>query len=100
MSHTKRAASTPGPWRFEPHPWRKEAEIYGSDGRLVCVLWAMDMAHQHANAHLIAAAPDLLEAARQVMLFVDGARMISHDDEPMVWLREAIAKAQGGDDGL
>lgn len=98
MSHT------PGPWTLEMTEDGDESGGYGTDswtgeiitapceenpdGDQVCQVWPMDK----ANAHLIAAAPDLLAAceamaAAKDLLGLMGAQMHA---------REALKKAKGG----
>ena len=91
------AEHTPGPWRM----WTKEMQ--DDQGKVVGTLsWEIEDDsttpaapiatiyhwddHAEANAALIAAAPDLLNAARAVMAQEDGY---------MDTLAEAIAKAEG-----
>jgi hypothetical protein len=64
------------------------------DGLCICTVWVdMDsMEEYEANAHLIAAAPDLLEALEEMYAMCN----ISPEDAPhRVKARAAIAKAKG-----
>ncbi len=92
---------TPGPWR---HAGRKGGwdGVTSADGTDICALEY----NNPANARLIAAAPDLLEAllearAAFVVEYAEDGRVLSvgHDSEalrPMVaTLDAAIAKATG-----
>ena len=56
---------TPGPWKAN-FAISGSVYIFGGDRNFVCVFneWR-DEANQEANARLIAAAPDLLDALRQ-----------------------------------
>ena len=83
---------TPGPWRTVDKT-RIEAEGFG----LIAALRGESSPHYDteldANAHLIAAAPDLLEAAEAIESALDG---VVCDYEPQIMaLRAAIAKARG-----
>ena len=86
MTHTKH---TPGPWKIIPieDAARKVWDcVYYEDGNvdhhLACV-------EGKANARLIAAAPELLEAAKAV------AKWLGRDINDWDSLRAAIAKAEG-----
>ena len=96
---------TPGPWRLSPLLSGSENDrgfrIFASDGR-DGTMWIADVSpvidndrgdaseEGKANARLIAAAPDLLEALKDVEANVA-------DDSPFMWERvgAAIAKAEG-----
>lgn len=77
--------------------------IFGSNAEFIaqCDLFKRTMAHE-ANARLIAAAPDLLEAARKLMPYIwsgesgpDGFTVVfPHGVDPFD-LHKAIAKATG-----
>lgn len=84
---------TPGPWFYEEgmtrdrlHPFVKAA-----DGRVIC---SCRTDNKHANARLIAAAPDLLETLEAIVDFEAGpdfsrwARIVQRAES-------AIAKARG-----
>lgn len=86
LSH---AAPTPGPWVI-----RFDFNVFGGDGRLVAsagghannVTPLGTDAENRANAHLIAAAPELLEALKLI---------VEHFGDPLKVARAAIAKAEG-----
>jgi len=94
---------TPGPWILSEYEirrpitneLRKGCEIFCKDNNLVvCEIpdyhfHAEDVEHQNADARLIAAAPELLEALVAVLSVAD--RATSEFDIA----RAAIAKAQG-----
>lgn len=90
---------TPGPWENRPYPnqLNRQARI-GTNDRTVASVWA-DNREGEANAHLIAAAPDLLDA-----LAGFAEAYCPTDGSPLSWeeCNEAyqvalavIAKAQG-----
>jgi len=83
--------------------WHDSVEYARQKGDNATMLWAIECrARAEANARLIAAAPDLLEAVRMVL---DAATEDGHelsDSEichAIDWqqLRAAIAKAEGGE---
>lgn len=105
----------PGPPQHTPGPWAYSedfAEVQCESGtRTLAKLDATDdysdFANEtHANGHLIAAAPDLLEAAKHALRHIEAheqtARILNQvpwyvasTPSPQAWLREAIAKAEG-----
>lgn len=69
---------TPGPWSADPEG-AHAVSIEGADGSVVCdVHGAADDPLCEANAKLIAAAPALLEALRQILEWAS----LPHDDTP------------------
>jgi hypothetical protein len=98
------AKHTPGPWHTGAG--NGEGSIFCKEGRLrlndrgtalysICqVTHGYDQAEDDANASLIAAAPELYEACRRALDFIDdlpipGNSIILRD------LRDVIAKAEG-----
>lgn len=93
-------ATTPGPWRVDPDD---ATSVLASDDRVTivaCVTGASSNPVAVADAHLIAAAPDLLAAC------YDALGTLMHEPQiadRALWplpqtlkrLREAIAKAEG-----
>lgn len=87
MSHT------PGPWRIIPEDnWIEDA-----NGRRICTPHSsssnISVEERNANAHLIAAAPELLAALKQVLAhhgYIEGG-----PDFPGAWA--AIRKAEGSE---
>ena len=88
---------TPGPWRVKIYkPYRTEAIIVNDDGEIASVDLAC-MPGAEADAHLIAAAPDMLEALEAI------APMLPHgavDNDPqwaaaIIAVRAAIKTARG-----
>lgn len=94
---------TPGPWRFQrEHTVSFDGSgdvafpIYNTSGKFAHVATAMS----EANARLITAAPELLEACKAALEFTPAAwknLKQTHDaeNEYVVRLRAAIAKAEG-----
>lgn len=94
--------------RHTPRPWQLSnlgLEVWDSDREMVAVMADLDEDAAKANARLIAAAPELLEAARHLLdlhqLGVEGrqsSRGYGTQDEALARsaLRAATAKAEGG----
>jgi hypothetical protein len=90
---------TPGPWGYEKYcgTVRVFYDI-GRGTRPICKLIGED---EEANAHLIAAAPELLEALQSLTLYVEQLETVVYapDDagthESVENARAAIAKAKG-----
>lgn len=88
--------STPGAWKR--HVIKESVSVFGNDGCLVAVMFEThrlrprDMAI--ANAKLIAAAPDLLDALK---LVVDTFENGGWSSENIVIAKAAIDKAEGND---
>lgn len=97
----------PGPW--VTHPTEVDEEYFGTfipvrdaTRHLIALVWNDDdLESEHANARLIAAAPDLLEACRIVLRRCDGSGTITYMDASELRLKivAAIAKAEGRADG-
>lgn len=100
----KEFKGTPGPWAVHeigPH-WNNKSlthlEItFGEDGECIC-----DTVYHRADANLIAAAPELLEALRQLRDYVEDTYPTkeygyawAEESHPMSLARAAIAKALG-----
>lgn len=89
---------TPGPWKAVHrgkhwnNPSVENYEIWWSeDGELV-----VDQVYEEADAHLIAAAPELLEALKNLYAMVLGeCPSLLRDDHHDDMIRSAIAKAEG-----
>ena len=92
MSATEKATHTPGPWESKQESAYVPAQVW-ADGRQLAEVYGEDRATRAANARLIAAAPELLEALE--------ALLIGHEEgaTPSEWFeqaRAAIRKAKGG----
>lgn len=69
---------TPGPWQALPSPFEDRIEAVAHPGSCVASTgnWlTSEKAEQHANARLIAAAPDLLEALIQAFYTLVGVNL-------------------------
>ena len=103
MKHTK------GPWIKNSH-WTNECngtrieglEITDTDGNIICLTWDSEFPEEtdEANAQLIAAAPELLEACKGLMKqAVSDAEQYQQDAACSIWAyiadaADAIAKAE------
>lgn len=101
---------TPGPWRFYTEPQPNGCPIVGNDKGLMVAMLAHSINYPEqfgeamANAQLIAAAPELLEALQELNNYVtqeqmatDGAVVYSTTQVNRIAFiaRAAIAKAKG-----
>jgi len=84
----------PSPWHVDSddrHGMEHNNHILAANGNTVCFMaWSGDPEHNEDHekaAHLIAAAPDLLEALQQLLK--------ADDNQSRSWARAAIAKALG-----
>jgi hypothetical protein len=105
MDATPRAGHTPGPWRTSGGG--VIADSYGWKGAIIAPAGTIthkdldngmyDNLRGEANARLIAAAPDLLEACRRAARFMRGDHTnIVSVDIMLGTLDKAIARATGG----
>lgn len=105
MSTTTKATHTPGPWLHGKRYGNHRTEILNSTGgRAIASVWTHERTGDNylptdegaANARLIAAAPELLEA---LLHMLGAAETDCMDDKSNVWrsymidARAAIAKA-------
>ena len=93
------AAHTPGPWRYQGEDpyggWNVDADSLESGDYIA---WLPDHDREgegQANAHLTAAAPELLEACKVALSWIHPTDAGSIRAR---CLREAIAKAEGGNE--
>jgi len=104
-NNNRNTKHTPGPWKVESHPNRQfptclEMEIWNQNTHVATIQGHheyKDDVNNEANARLIAAAPELLEA----LLRVQGNNKLmnalnSQDRETLEKIQSAIAKATGG----
>lgn len=95
---------TPGPWKYD-ETW---ALVHGADNSEVCAIHSGSPGEQrnnrnvvYANAHLIAAAPELLAALKEALPQVERTHCRAPDGETcdnmvIAIVRAAIARAEGG----
>lgn len=83
------ASHTPGPWALD------RSRIYGENMLVASVAYFRDTSLEEANARLIAAAPDMLEALRLLADNIEAAFPGLKRMGPLVQARAAIAKAEG-----
>jgi hypothetical protein len=95
------AQHTPGPWEIKDQP-EETCQIKGGpqSATVIADVWCTDFSDGAANAHLIAAAPDLLEACRRIYrltmcpaAFLPGPIYVSVEECDL--LARAIARAEG-----
>lgn len=88
---------TPGPWKVVPcnDQWGIEAEvtICGHVGRAIIISGLTE-----ANARLIAAAPDLLEALESAISMLNTKELDGSDIQELDRIDRVIAKATKGDE--
>lgn len=78
---------------YTPGPWRVERPYIRGAGRVIASLESgRDKAEDAANAHLIAAAPELYEALVNLMDFLFHGKK---DRQMILRARAALAKARG-----
>ncbi len=82
------SAGTPGPWAYQERSDSYTHIVRGPNNRFICQLDQTTSAEIEANARLIAAAPDLLEALK---------RLDQHGHTQATWdfALRAMAKANG-----
>ena len=82
---------TPGVWQCKVNKHGKRI-IQGDSGRQICLLW--NDSAVIANAHLIAAAPELYRAVEELTEHLD----LQDGYEPYDSAIKLLAKARGGTD--
>jgi hypothetical protein len=84
--------------RHTPGPWNAEGKAICGDGVVVAHTTMRGGQDWLANARLIAAAPDLLEALREILTLTERLAAGTRDetDERIGSARAAIEKAEGG----
>ena len=94
-----KAAHTQGPWKCCPASVHRP-EIITAHNKVICSVWSGGSVSQitydewQANIHLIASAPDLLEALEAVIDLQDADSVFA--TPILAQARAAIAKAKGG----
>ena len=93
---------TPGPWTHEGYGGITGTEN-GRKYNVACVYLRIPAGRQEANARLIAAAPDLLDALEGIIGYFDSENSVSvsqatikASSDEIKAARAAIAKATGG----
>jgi len=77
--------------KFTPGPWKASRKsVFVSDLRDMTVATISDRGEAIANAKLIAAAPELLEAVKKCLEIVETGDLPNWD-----WVRSIVAKAEG-----
>ena len=84
---------TPGPWRVVQDPTNLSLQVYGQTLALFECWRRSDEQTELANARLVASAPELLEALKEVFADYDAVNRLSWNDRAAA----AIAKATGGE---
>jgi hypothetical protein len=100
---TPSSKHTPGPWKWAKSRGMNAYEIHGADGSYIGDVWGVDepvpngikREHQKPNARLIAAAPEMLEALRDVLEMIATDDLVPESVSYMQQARAAIAKAEG-----
>lgn len=90
------AQHTPGPWTAERDlPHNRMPRVHGGDRSLICECGNMgtEQDQWEANARLIAATPELLEALQDLLGAVDA--LMPSDGPLKTKARSAITKARG-----
>lgn len=85
---------TPGPWRADGHDG-KESQIVNSQWGEVCRVRCLDVKQREANTALIAAAPDLLAALKNLDRGVRNWISEGVSQDVLNAARAAIRKAEG-----
>lgn len=87
---------TPGPWTVGG---ARTLKVWGgpSPRDVICEPWHVAVGSRKANAHLIAAAPEMLEALKELDAHWSavGPYAIGHDGERASKIKALIAKAEG-----
>jgi len=86
------ARTTPAPWRTAEHESRS---VVRADGRSIAWCGTYPEDEAIANARLIAAAPELLQAARDFISWGTGAGYRFESGSPLDRARDAVDKAEG-----
>ena len=97
---------TPEPWEVVDHK-TEPCQIKSKRADLrICDVWCTDFPHGKANARLIAAAPELLEALEEIFRICEGpvGDLLTGDSmndtglyDGMYIVKAAIAKAKGAE---
>ena len=86
---------SPGPWTI--YEENGEIEIRDANGKAITTIpYEFRTARDEANARLIAAAPDLLEALQKILWTPIDVTDLEKYASVLVLARAALAKAEGG----
>lgn len=90
---------TPGPWKVNTQPEGTVVWLNGSAGYELRDPTGFGHNANPADARLIAAAPDLLRALKDLVARCDGDEGVRADGSNIdtAWAHAIIAKAEGGD---
>ena len=92
---------TPGPWKYSDAYHESQVDIREAGGKRIAVAvcdFPRTPATMEANAHLIAAAPELLAALEEVVELLRDGYLLFDDDAAEFSIdhwRKAIGKARG-----
>ena len=89
---------TLGPWHVKDHP-TETCQIIAENSIRVCDVWCTDLEGGVENAHLIAAAPEMLEALQNIIEYRTPVPDTESDYVPRTIIKEAkkaILKALKG----
>ena len=97
---------TPGPWKIKPQaqrgslglpPFIKAENPLPGHGSTVAAMGggSIHYANWESNAFLIAAAPDLLETAKEMLALHEEVAELDYYKDGIAQLRAAIARAEG-----
>lgn len=88
-------SNTPGPWVIEYKP-RYRHYVHGPDHNAICKMSdSRETEETKANAHLISAAPDLLEALKTITEAFDATFDPNRRRQALEDAKQAILKAEG-----
>lgn len=97
MSTAKAVSHTPGPWIAEAETDRRPAGVSAPHNYALADVFGESRAVREANARLIAAAPEMLEALRNVAAVGHARDNVERANDKLdaciEWARAAIAKA-------
>ena len=89
---------TPGPWKVEDRGQLNALTVHASDGlRIALIEYSNDRKIDEADAGLIAAAPDLLAALKELVSRCDGEEGIVRDGSNIQTIKAHAAIKKAGD---
>jgi len=87
---------TPAPWIAGNSTGIGAHEVMGDGSQLVALIYGRSKEEQDANAAVIAAAPDLLDALKALLVCAEAECVSGSSYEPIQEARAAILQAEGG----